>query len=355
MSSEPSDTYAQVCAWDNLLSAYRKAASGKRGGSVVSAFERGVADRLIALQDDLTTGDYVPGEYTHFVVHDPKVRLISAAPFRDRIVHHALCNVVEPRFERGFIEDSYANRVGKGTHRAVDRLQQFARHFRYVLRLDIVQHFPALDHQVLLAILARRIPEADVMALVAQIVASGGGIHDDGDSGRGLPIGNLTSQFWSNCYLDPLDHFIKRELRCKGYVRYVDDMALFADCKAQLWAWKRAVLDRLVALRLGVHENAAQALPVTCGIPWLGFVVYPDHRRLKARNAVKFTRRLRARWADYCAGRCTFAEFDASVQGWVNHVRYADTWGLREHVLGQAFVRPARCGDNGGAASRMIE
>ncbi|HEX4946840.1 MAG TPA: RNA-directed DNA polymerase, partial [Blastocatellia bacterium] len=155
---------------------------------------------------------------------------------------------------------------------------------------------------------------------------------------RGLPIGNLTSQFWSNVYLTPLDYFVTRTLGCTAYLRYVDDFALFSKSKHQLYVWKRALMEFLGTLRLTIHEPQAQVIPCTHGIPWLGFVVYPTHRRIKARNVVKFSRRLRARWAEYCAGEITFAEFDASVQGWINHVRYADTWGLRQHVLGQGFV-----------------
>ena len=150
---------------------------------------------------------------------------------------------------------------------------------------------------------------------------------------RGLPIGNLTSQFWSNCYLHPLDLFIKRELGCRAYLRYVDDMALFADTKSQLWEWKQAIVDRLADLRLTVHAGSAQVAPVTAGVPWLGFVVYPTHRRVKSRKAVAATRRLTACFDAWKAGRISFAEFDASVQGWINYVRYADSWGLREHVL----------------------
>jgi len=170
---------------------------------------------------------------------------------------------------------------------------------------------------------------------------------------RGLPIGNLTSQFWSNCFMDPVDQFVKRELGCPAYLRYVDDMALFSDSKAELWAWKRALLERLAALRLTVHEGPAQVVPVQTGIPWLGFVVYPTHRRVKSRKVVEATRRLTARYDEWGAGRISFAEFDASVQGWINHVRYADSWGLRGHVL-RRFVwdangpirepRPVACG-----------
>jgi len=341
--------FAQIVAWDNLLDAYRKAAHGKRARDSTACFEHRLADHLLELQAELQTRCYRPGPYRHFFIHEGKRRKISAAPFRDRVVHHALCNVIEPGFERRFIFDSYANRVGKGTHRAVDRLQQFARRYRYVLRLDIVKHFPSLDHAILRDGLAGVIRDDAVLWLVDAILDSGVGVLDEeyamvwfpGDDllaaarPRGLPIGNLTSQFWSNCYLDPFDHFVKRELHCPAYLRYVDDFALFGDSKRELWGWKQAIVERLARLRLTVHADAAQVTPVEIGIPWLGFVVYPTHRRVKARNARNFTRRLRVRWQAYCDGEISFAEFDAGVQGWINHVRYADSWGLRAHVLGQ--------------------
>jgi RNA-directed DNA polymerase len=192
------------------------------------------------------------------------------------------------------------------------------------------------------------------MALIDRIIASGAGVLDDeytmtwfpGDDllaacrPRGLPIGNLTSQFWSNCYLHPFDQFVTRELRCAAYLRYVDDFALFSDSKRVLWAWKRAIVERLARLRLTIHERPAQVLPVDNGIPWLGFVVFPAYRRVKARKVRSATNRLGERLDDYRAGRISFAEFDASVKAWVNHVRYADTWGLRRHVFsGLRFSR----------------
>ncbi|MCC6861615.1 MAG: hypothetical protein IT158_23800 [Bryobacterales bacterium] len=347
-------TFEQVTAWENLLDAWRKAARGKRGKRAVAAFEHQAADNLLAIQAALREGAWKPGPYVHFEIHTPKRRRISAAPFADRVVHHALCNVMAPVFERLFIADSYANRVGRGTHRAVDRLQQFAARYRHVLRLDVVKHFPSIDHAILLDILRGPVADGCILDLASRIIASGDGVLEQeyhmvwfpGDDllaacrPRGLPIGNLTSQFWSNCYMNPLDHFIRRELRCKAYLRYVDDMALFSDSKSELREWRSAVIERLERLRLTVHEEAAQVEPVTAGIPWLGFVVYPSHRRLKARKAVQATRRLGERFAAWQAGGISFAEFDASVQGWINHVRYADTWGLREHVLGQMVWGP---------------
>ena len=342
-----SEAYHRLCTWENLLAACGKAARGKRGQRAAATFEYQLADHLLAIKRDLTCGSYRPGPYVHFTIAEPKRRKISAAPFADRVVHHALCGIIEPRFERLFIADSYANRVGKGTHRAVDRLQQFAQRYDYVLRADIVKHFPSIDHAILRRTLAATIPEDDVLALVDHILESGAGVLDDeyamvyfpGDDllaacrPRGLPIGNLTSQFWSNCHLHPFDQFVTRELRCPAYLRYVDDFALFSNSKRELWAWKRALVGRLAHLRLTIHEHATQVLPTACGIPWLGFVVHPSYRLVKARKVRATTSHLGERLDDYCAGRISFGEFDASVKGWVNHIRYADSWGLRRHVF----------------------
>ena len=165
--------FAQVASWENLLEAWGRAARGKRGLSGVASFEHQAADKLLALQKALRDGSWRPGPYVHFQIHQPKTRRISAAPFADRVVHHALCKVIEPLFERQFIPDSYANRIGKGTHRALDRLQFFAGQYRYVLRLDIVKHFPSIDHAVLLDTLAGTLQDDEIVDLSARILASG--------------------------------------------------------------------------------------------------------------------------------------------------------------------------------------
>lgn len=341
--------YAQLCSWDNLLLAYAKASKGKRGHPNVAAFEHRLEDNLCTLRQELLDLTYTPGRYVSFYIHEPKRRLISAAPFRERVVHHALCNLIEPLFERSFISDSYANRIGKGTHRALDRCQRFARRYRYVLQFDIQQFFPAIDHAVLHDNLACKIVDPRVLWLVDKILASGNGVlsevydmvyfpGDDLFAGvrpRGLPIGNLTSQIWANVYLSPFDHFVKRELRCPAYLRYVDDFLLFADDKSLLWEWKTAVVERLVRLRLTVHPGA-QPRPVSEGIPFLGFTVFPNRRRLKRRKGVNFQRRLHELVSSYARGALALDRVVASVQGWVNHARYGNTMGLRKSVLRSA-------------------
>jgi RNA-directed DNA polymerase len=339
--------YPQVHTWENLELAYRKARKGKRARDPVAAFEFDRERNLVELQEELRRKTYRPGPYHSFVIHEPKRRLISAAPFRDRVVHHALCNVIEPVFERRFIFDSYANRVAKGTHRALDRCTYFARRYRYALPCDVRQFFPSIDHAILRGILARYLADPDVMWLVDRILESGVGVLAEeyrmawfpGDDllaaarPRGLPIGNLTSQFWANCYLNVLDQFVKRELKCPAYLRYVDDMLFFADDKPQLSQWRAKVIDFLAGLRLTAHENRAQPRPVTEGIPFLGFVVYPDHRRLKRRKGIYFQRRFKRLVAEFAVGDLSFEDLNATVRGWVNHASTGDTWGLRRSVL----------------------
>ena len=338
--------YAQIASWDNLLLAYHRAAQGKRGQPNVAAFEHRLEDNLHQLRAELLDHTYRPGPYTSFFIREPKRRLISAAPFRDRVVHHALCNLIEPIFERSFIADSYANRAGKGTHRALDRCQRFARRYPYVLQCDVRQFFPSIDHAILRAQLARRIACPQTLGLIDLILNSGVGVLADmyemvyfpGDDllaalrPRGLPIGNLTSQFWANVYLNSFDHFVKRELRCPAYLRYVDDFLLFAPDKATLWAWRAAIAGRLAGLRLVIHP-AAHPRPVGEGIPFLGFVVYPRRRALKRRVGVAYRRRFAALLGQYARREITLAHLDASAHGWANHARYGNTTGLRRAVL----------------------
>jgi RNA-directed DNA polymerase len=344
--------YEQICSFENLNRAFLKARRGKRQQETVARFERRLEGELFELQAELLSFTYHPGPYRSFYRTEAKRRLISAAPFRDRVVHHALIGVIEPDFERRFIFDSYANRLGKGTHHALDRCTKFLRTSRYVLPCDVSQFFPSIDHAVLRSQLARFFPLEDVLWLVDRILENGAGVLDEvyqmrwfpGDDlfaalrPRGLPLGNLTSQFWANVYLDDLDQFVKRQLGCHRYLRYVDDFLLFADDKTTLNRWRAAIIEFLGSLRLTIHENTAQPRPVTEGLPFLGFIVYPDHRRLKPSTGYTYRRRLRALLADYHACRATQDQLGASVRGWLAHAAHGDTWGLRQAVLREAIL-----------------
>ncbi len=309
----------------------------------MSEFEFNLETNLLLLQRELITKTYRPGNYHSFHIRDPKHRLISAAPFRDRVVHHALCNIIEPLFERTFVGDSYANRIGKGTHAALDRAQAFARGYGYVLQCDVRQFFPSIDYAILRGIISRKIADEGIMWLVNTILSASVGIlreeydqvYFTGDDllsalrPRGLPIGNLTSQFCANVYLNELDQFVKRELRCQGYLRYMDDFLLFADDKRQLWTWKAAIRDHLAGLRLTLHQRQSTVYPVKIGITFLGFRVYPTHRRLKRRNGALFGRRLKKNYRALERGEIDKEELNVRVRGWIAHAAHGDTWRLR--------------------------
>lgn len=339
--------YTKLAGWDNLLAAYYQAARHKRGRAEVAAFEYRLEENLLGLHRALLDETYSPGPYNSFFIHEPKRRLVSAAPFRDRVVHHALCNCIEPLFERAFVDESFANRIGKGTHRALDHAQACARRFSHVLQLDVRQFFPSIDHEILRRRLAKRIDDPAVLRLIERVLASGLDIGTaartplfPGDDlltalrPRGLPVGNLTSQFWGNCFLDGLDHFIKRTLHCRGYVRYVDDLLLFDDDRARLWAWQRDTGLYLERLRLRFHAGA-HPRPVGEGIPFLGFVLYPTRRLLKRRRVVAFRRRLGLALEALAEGRAEAFQVAAGVRGWLAHARWGDSRGLRRQVLGR--------------------
>ena len=266
-------------------------------------------------------------------------------------MHHALCNQIQSIFESGFIYDSYANRIGKGTHRALNRCQYYARKYKFVLQCDIRQFFPSIDHQILTAIIQKKISDQEVLWLINKILDSGKDVlkkefdmvYFPGDDlfainrTRGLPIGNLTSQFWANVYLTPFDNFIKRELGCKAYLRYVDDFLLFDDDKIKLHFYKREIIKKLARYRLILHPGT-HPYPVSEGIPFLGFIVFPEKRRLKRRKGVFFQRKLKNMLSDYSINKISEKKLNDSIQGWINHIRYGNTTGLMKSILGRNIL-----------------
>lgn len=249
--------FEKICAFENLYLASRKAEKGKRFRHEVAAFNAQRAENILEIQKLLRAGEYPFGRFRTIRIYQPKPRIISAAPYRDRVVHHTVINVIGPLFEHKFIRDSYANQKGKGTHAALNRCTQFIRRFKYVLQLDIRKYFPSIDHEILLAEITRTIRCRKTMELIAQIIRTSNlqepaNVYFPGDDlftpherRRGLPIGNLTSQFFANVYLNPFDHFVKESLGVRGYIRYVDDALLFANNKHWLRMCKKQCRDFL--------------------------------------------------------------------------------------------------------------
>jgi RNA-directed DNA polymerase len=337
---------------ENLWLAWRNARRGKSRSRGAVLFELDLEQNLIGLQRDLETGVWTPGPYRLFTIYEHKARLIAAAPFRDRVVHHAVMGVIEPPLDARFIEDSYACRRGKGTHRAVTRYQHWAQRYAYAMKLDVRRYFPSIDRLLLRDCLARRIKDRRVLALLEQILDSGPESAErpapfPGDDlltplerPVGIPIGNLTSQFFANLYLDDFDHWVKEVLRCPAYLRYVDDMVLLGDDKQQLADWRTAIGERLAGLRLRLHAQRGQIERTADGLTLLGYRVFPGFRRLCSENPIRCGRRLRGLAAGLAAGRIGWEQVDASVHAWIGHACQADTLGLRTAVLGRVvFTR----------------
>lgn len=345
--------WERVVAWDNLVLAWHRCRRHKRFKPEAARFAFEWESNLLTLQGELKDGTYQPGPYRHFRILDPKPRTISAAPFRDRVVHHAVVAVLEPIFERQFIYDSYACRKGKGTHRALDRAQHFLRRYGFVLKTDIVKFFPSVDHDVLTQMVARKVHDPRLMELVRIIIASGEGVLDHerprvwfpGDDlfavlrPCGLPIGNLTSQFFANVLLDQIDHFVKEDLRIPGYVRYADDLLLFADEKTRLRDALSATARRLAALRLRLHPDKTQIVPSATGISFLGCRLRPTGRRLNSSAICRFNRRLRLlRWR-FAQGRAGSRSVSAALRAWLAYADGKVAPDLRRSLLRNARFR----------------
>ncbi len=344
--------WPEVISFPNLLLAFHKAARAKRDHPNVARFRFHLERELCQLQDELQSRSYEPGPYFTFRIFEPKERLISAAPFRDRVVHHALCNVLAPVLEATFIEDSFACRTGKGTHAAVDRFTHFARRHRFVLHGDVQKYFPSVDHQVLKARVARHVKDRDVLWLAERIIDhsnpqepvqewyAGDDLFAPAARRVGLPLGNQTSQLFANLTLSPLDHFVKETLRVRGYLRYMDDFVLFGDDPGKLSEARERCRAFLAGLRLRLHPRKSAVSRVCDGTRFLGYRVFPNHRLLPRTNVVRMRRRLARLRAGRAAGTLTRADVWRSLAGWLGHAVHADTWRLRRRLLwGILFLR----------------
>jgi RNA-directed DNA polymerase len=343
--------WPRVVSFENLLLAYRKARRGKGRSPDVARFALDLEKELLSLQRELQDGSYWPGAYRLFRIYERKPRIIAAAPFRDRVVHHALMNLIEPTLDRSFIHDSYACRHGKGVHAAVERYQIWARRNAYALKMDVAKYFPSIDHDILKEKLRRRIKDKQALALLDRIIDTSPAVKqapsyfpcDDLltplERRRGIPIGNLTSQLLANLYLDDLDHYVKQQLKVKAYLRYVDDMVVLDDDKGRLAEVRAAVRDRLAAERLLLHPRKAHISPTSDGLNLLGYLVFPNHRRLRNDNGHRFSRRLRGFARAYAAGHISLDDIKPSIQSWIGHAMHADTLRLRTRIISRIVFR----------------
>jgi retron-type reverse transcriptase len=338
--------WPRLIGFENLLAAYGRARRGKRHRTDCQTFALCLEENLFDLQRELAEGTYRPGAYRLFTVYERKPRLIAAAPFRDRVVHHAIMRCIEPPIDRRFIHDSYACRPGKGVHAAVDRYQQWARRYAYVLKLDISRYFPSIDRLLLKESLRRYLKDRPVLGLLDRIIDQGPPVDEPyapfpGDDlltplerPRGIPIGNLTSQFFANLYLDRFDHWLLEEVRVAAYLRYVDDLYIMGDDAAALWAVREAIREYLAGLRLHLHPLKARVHRTSEAVEVLGYRVSRERRWLRNDNGYRFQRRFHRLLVRYRAGRLDWPGLMDRVQPWIGHARHAETAGLRLKLFG---------------------
>lgn len=321
------DLWPRVVDFRNLCDAAYDAARGKRTALGTARFIERVEIEALSLQRELESGEWCPRRGGRFEIHDPKTRMITAVPFRDQVVHHALINVLEPVLERRMIADSFACRRGKGTHAAVRRAQEFVRRYRFSLKLDVRAFFGSVRHDVALQAITRTVKDRRVIGLFATILR---GPVEDVPTGVGLPIGSLTSQWLANLVLDGVDHHVKETLRVPGYLRYMDDMALFADDKDVLHAAHADIAEHLATeVRLELKPSATRLAPANEGLPFLGLLIFPGTTRLRPENRRRYEWRMRHRRWQFLRGHRSEASLLQSVASVFEHVKAADTLGLR--------------------------
>lgn len=337
--------YPQITDFENLFLASCKAQKGKRYRDNVLAFNYRRAANLHQLQKELIEKTYQPGEYRTFYIKEPKTRMISAAPYRDRVAHHALCNIIAPIFERTFISTSYANRIGYGTHRALRKFTHHLRSSEYILQCDIQKYFPSIDHEILKTLIRRKIKCQDTLWLIDTMIDNSNEQfpvihHFPGDNliaplerKRGLPIGNLTSQFFANIYLNGFDHFIKEQLKVSKYLRYVDDFALFANDWQFLADARAAIEDYLSRLRLKIHPIKSQLFRTQQGANFVGFRILCDRIRVRQENLKRSKRRLKQLQNDFACYSIDWPDVVHSLQSWQAHLNHGDTWQLQQQIF----------------------
>lgn len=320
--------YSLISEPENIRLAFWKAAKGKHDRHDVVSFKSNFEENIRKLYDQLRLGLPDVGHYRFFHVYDPKKRMICAASFPERVLHHAIMNVCEPVLENCAVYDSYACRKGKGTQRAVLKTQVNASRYDWYLKLDIRKYFDSIDHSVLMQLLSRRFKEKALLALFDKILNT---YHTE--KGRGLPIGNLVSQHLANFYLSKFDHWIKEVRRIRGYIRYMDDFILFKRDKASL-------KNELIHIQHFLKENLKLdlKLPVQLnrtsnGIPFLGYRVFKYKIRLSPRSKRRFVHKFRLYEINFETGKWSINTLTRHMKPLIEFTRMADAEDLRRNVM----------------------
>jgi retron-type reverse transcriptase len=333
--------YQEIYNLSNLILAWRKARKGKTNKIYVKEFETDTIGNLLKLHEELKNESYFPKPLKIFILRDPKTRKISKSEFRDRIIHHAIINILEPIFTKSFIYDSCANIKGKGNLFALKRFDYFKNKvtengkliknsfkdnnfvYGYCLKADIKHYFEEVDREILLKILRKKIDDEKTINLIIKIL-NNNTIKGD-ERGKGMPLGNLTSQFFANIYLNDLDYFVKHKLKAKYYIRYVDDFIILHKSNSQLKEWKIKINNFLKEeLKLELHPDKSKIIPLSKGVDFVGFRNFYYFRLLRRRNIKNMQRKIDS----YKEGLITKEKLSEIFQGWKAYAIWADSYKI---------------------------
>lgn len=356
MTKQLKKVYSEIYDFENLHRAYINARKNKRYRAEVLKFSENLEENLIELQNQLMWHEYKIGRYREFYVYEPKKRLIMALPFRDRIIQWAIYQVLNPIFDKMYINDSYACRDGKGTQRAVQKLQYWLKKIDrtnrkyYCLKMDISKYFYRVDHEVIMNILSKKIADKDTLELLRGIINSEetafglplGYNPDDVEtrlSDKGMPIGNLSSQMLANLYLNELDQFVKRKLKMKYYIRYMDDFLILHDDKREIHDMLNIVKEFLeTELKLNLN-NKTSIRPVSLGIEFVGYRVWSAHIKLRKSSTMKMKKRLKYLQKQYSKGKINLDRVNCTVQSYLGILKHCDSYALRNKVFNNYVLK----------------
>ncbi len=321
----------EICDLDNLYWAFYKAQKAKWWKPEVMAYAKSLSSNLYRLREEIRTGDIVVGAYRFFTIYDPKKRQICAAPFPERVLHHAIMNVCHPVFEKLQIFDSYATRKHKGTYAALDRARFFQLRNRWYVKMDIRKYFDSIDHHVLYEKLERKFKDRGLLRIFRKIIDTYEVLP-----GKGLPIGNLTSQYFANYYLSFADRYVQQELKIGRYVRYMDDMVFWGNDKKKLLAAKK-ILEQFLReeLLLTLKVNVLQR--TTHGLPFLGYRLFKDHVRLSKRSKLRLIKKANLYEKYLAEGQYTQSDYHKHILPLLAYAQYADSYNLRSKVFASSF------------------
>ncbi|NQT50230.1 hypothetical protein HQ571_06060 [Candidatus Kuenenbacteria bacterium] len=327
--------FSQIISIENLFFAWHEFKRGKRKKPDVQKFEFNLEDNLFKLNWILKTGRYKHGHYQQFSINDPKPRIIHKACVQDRVVHHAVFRVLYPIFDKSFIYDSYSCRINKGTHRAVKKLELFtkntSRNYQFtcfILKCDIAKFFNTIDHQILIALIEKRIRDNPAMDLIREIIYSYRTIQD-----KGVPLGNLTSQLFANIYMNEFDQFVKHELKMKRYIRYTDDFVFIHYDEQYLKEIISRSKDFLWnKLKLKFHPEKISICKLNQGIDFLGYVVFPYHTILRTRSKQRMLAKTHKRLMEYNGGRISRVSFNQTIQSYYGMLQHCHGYSNKEFI-----------------------